>query len=129
MYFCLDAETIEHALCFCEYNGDIIQKCTKWLDKITGISFEISIKEFLLGILNENKDEYIDLYNRFFTLLKVFIWESRTQKARPYLHKFISFLKNEILFEKDLLTFRFINVTKILKKRWLDILSTLDVDA
>ena len=75
--FCNETETIEHALCYCDFNGTFIQRVITWVDNLTSMSFEINFKDFLLGITNENNDSYIDLYNRIISLCKIFIWEQR----------------------------------------------------
>ena len=126
--FCFQKDTIEHLFGDCPFNQNLIAKCTEWLDKITEVTFNINYREFLLGILNDNNDEYINLYNRFFTFVKAFIWESRKQRQPPYLHNFLKFLKDEVVLEKEIIYIRFRHGKDIFQKRWLNILQHLNID-
>ena len=126
--FCFQTDTIDHAFCSCPFNREFLKKCTEWLDNITNISFPISQKEFLLGILNDNDDEYITLYNRFYIYVKAFIWESRKNKVSPYLHNFLRFLKDKIMLEKVIIDNKFKCSKSTLSSRWLDVLLYLNID-
>ena len=70
------------------------------------MSFEIQDHEYLFSILNDNADKYIDLYNRYLFLVKMFIWECRGTCKPTSLNDFIKFLIKEINFEYQRLKMR-----------------------
>ena len=125
--FCPGKESIVHALCDCPFNNNFIQKCTEWLDKLTKTNFAINNTEFIFGIINENYDKHINLYNRFYFLVKFFIWESRKEKRPPSLVEFLKFLYEEVRYEVDYLSSKFSNSQNILQDRWLEILDISDI--
>ena len=81
----------------------------------------MSENELLFGIFNENKDEYIELYNRIFFLVRMFIWKCRYEHKRPFLNLFIIFLRNEYLYEIENLKLKGLNVDKLIISRWKDL--------
>ena len=91
------------------------------------ISFNMTDAEFLFGIINNNRDCDIDLYNRVFFLVRIFIWECRYFKNKPNLNKFISFLKKEIKYECENLRYKCKDVDKLLESRWRDLHIVLSI--
>lgn len=84
-------ETIDHVFIDCSDRENFITDCKNWLDKITKINFQISNLEFLLGLLHEGNDEYINVYNRYFFVLKMCIWQCKNDLLIPSLNDFINF--------------------------------------
>jgi hypothetical protein len=89
---CGQDETISHVFYKCSRNENFILECKQWLDKLTKMNFRVTEMEYLFGILNENADDYINLYNRFFHCLKYYIWTCRTDNCKKTFDNFIIFI-------------------------------------
>ena len=123
----INEETIDHVFIDCSDRENFIIECKNWLDKITKINFQISNLEFLFGILNEGNDEYIDVYNRYFFVLKMYIWQCRNELSIPSLNCFINFLTNEIVYERECIRLKNKDIAKNLNLRWKDIITALNI--
>ena len=72
--FCGQIETIEHVFLECHTNSEFLTKCKNWIYNVTGITFNISNSEYILGLTNELHNSHLEIYNRFLSLVVVTVF-------------------------------------------------------
>ena len=81
----------------------------------------------LFMIENDNEDDIINLYNRFFFFARMFIWKCRREKDKPSLICFLNFLYDEIFYELCVLKARGLDAEKVIFERWNVLVEESDI--